>query len=147
MRPVYGHMLTNEEIKAYKSSGWMADGAEEYGDAIFIFKKNSIKNRTSFTLDNSSNMNKSFTDINTLFNFRSDDRKPLDSLRHINRIFGEKGKLIDDRPYIEFQAWGGLNFKRDVEKIIVPQKYKSHKKWKEFEALMKKYKIDIEYMD
>lgn len=147
LRPVYGHMLTNEEIKAYKSSGWMADGAEEYGDAIFIFKKNSIKNRTSFTLDNSSNMNKSFTDINTLFNFRSNDRKPLDSIRHINRIFGEKGKLIDDRPYIEFQAWGGLNFKRDVERIIVPQKYKSHKKWKEFEALMKKYKIKIEYMD
>ena len=147
LRPVYGHMLTNEEIKAYKSSGWMADGAEEYGDAIFIFKKNSIKNRTSFTLDNSSNMNKSFTDINTLFNFRSDDRKPLDSLRTINRIFGEKGKLIDDRPYIELQAWGGINFKRDIEKIIVPQKYKSHKKWKEFEALMKKYKIKIEYMD
>lgn len=147
LRPVYGHLLTNEEIKNYKLSGYMADGAEEYGDAVFIFKKNSIKNRTSFTLDNSSNMYKSFTDINTLFNFRDNGRKPLDSLRTINRIFGEKGKLIEDRPYIELQAWGGINFKRDVEKMIVPQKYKSHKKWKEFEALMKKYKIDIEYMD
>lgn len=147
LRPVYGHLLTNEEIKNYKLSGYMADGAEEYGDAVFIFKKNSIKNRTSFTLDNSSNMYKSFTDINTLFNFRDNDHKPLDSLRTINRIFGEKGKLIEDRPYIELQAWGGINFKRDIEKIIAPQKYKSHKKWKEFEALMKKYKIDIEYMD
>ena len=140
-------MLTNDEIKGFKTSGWMADGSDEYGDTLFIFKKNSVKNRTSFTLDNSSNMYKSFTDIETLFNYRDDSRKPLDSLRTINRIFGEKGKLIDDRPYIECQVWGGIDFKRDVEKIIAPQKYKSHTKWKEFEGLMKKLGVKIEYMD
>lgn len=147
LRPVYGHMLTNDEIKGFKTSGWMADDADEYGDTLFIFKKNSIKNRTSFTLDNSSNMYKSFTDIDTLFNYRDNDRKPLDSLRTINRIFGPEGKLLDARPYIECQVWGGIDFKRDVEKIIVPQKYKSHKKWKEFEGLMKKFGVKIEYMD
>ena len=148
LRPVYGSVFSKDEFEHYLTSKNLPGFANDYGDSLFIFKKNSVRKRTTFTMFNSSNEHKSFMSAQTLFNYQMGNKQsPRQAAFDINHMFKDKTSFNSRRNYIECQVWGGIDFKRDVEKIVCPKSYKSHSKWKEFEKLMKQYKIDIEYID
>ncbi|WP_405291979.1 phage minor head protein [Methanobrevibacter sp.] len=147
LRPVYGSVFSKDEFERYLTSKTLPGSADDYGDSLFIFKKNSIKKRTSFTMLNSSNEKKSFTKLQTLYNYKSYNNNPSTASMLINHMFKDKTSFNSRRSYIECQVWGGVDFKRDIEKIVCPKSYKSHSKWKDFEKVMKECGIKIEYLN
>ena len=147
LRPVYGSVFSQTEFEHYLESKNLPGWANDYGDTLFIFKKNSVRKRTSFTMFNSSNEHKCFTKAQTLFNYKNGVQNPQTAVSDINHMFKNKISFNSPRQYIECQVWGGIDFKRDIEKIVCPKSYKSHSKWKDFEKKMKEFGIKIEYLN
>jgi len=110
-RPVYGFVGNRLDIQN--------NTAREYGESFLVFKE-TVKARSTFMLDNSSNPIGAFTnDVSAMFN----------KGRSISNAAAEVGiynsRLIlnhSGEKYMEAQIWGSADIRKDVEKIVLGKK-------------------------
>jgi len=139
-RPIYGYMNPG--------SGY--DGARQYGDVIMIMKPETCAGRVTFTIGNSSSAYGTGQDTGF---FGHQCNGILSSLARHNRTIDflkySEGDLpltaLDctvNRGYIELQFHGGIDFRRDVAKIVVEG---SKSGYGHVQELADKFGIPIEY--
>lgn len=148
LRPVYGEVIDRKNLNSTVAG-------MQYGNTSFVFNKDKIKQRTSFTFGNSSDEQGVFQNNPLRSFFNEDDYKNKVSASRTSLIIKKDGNghFVRDwsrRKYIEFQSWGGIDFsKGDVSEVILRKSYSwayaDHPNFKKFLNLMNKYHIKVSY--
>lgn len=164
LRPVYGTMFNKSEVEKmlqlneiYNYKENYLGSSEQYGNVFFVLKNNKVKNRSTFTLENSSACQGGFTNKITKFLFQFLDEPGFqsvvrDSSYDIKYFFpkGLKG-IAEERKnypfYLETQIWGGVNIFEDVEKIIVPKTVTIQDGFDDFRKKLKEKGVEIVVKD
>jgi hypothetical protein len=139
-RPIYGHWEYTEGAAAH------------YGNIQLILKEE-VKGRTGYAIGNSSGIGEVVESAGTFKNPMSFVETIVRD--HRNHIISEddwkdilEGKKYPKRTsgdYIEAQVYGGVDIRRDVEKIIVKKdRAYSEKTYAHIFAMGKKYGIKVE---
>lgn len=90
-----------------------------YGASYLVYK-DAIRNRSTFTISNSSNKSGAFTD-NALAVFNK-GRSQKNAL--FREAIGKTADILDHKghSYMETQIWGSADLRKDVEKIVIGEK-------------------------
>jgi SPP1 gp7 family putative phage head morphogenesis protein len=105
-RPVYAEVTRFHPLEA--------NAGEQYGDISFVLS-GKIRERTSFTLDNSS--------VEGVGSFKSDahsifSKPEINARQNVDNFYQAQRKGSDS--YVEAQVWGGIDLsKRDVEAVVI----------------------------
>jgi len=142
-RPIYGYV---GEVK--RPVGEVG----KYGDTTVVFKE-SVRDRATFTIGNSSWQQGAFTDdVRAIFN---DDRK----IQHDVRLAGNAANIAKDgkdgyvsRWYLESQIWGCADLRQDVKEIAIGEtdlKYLVNnvklERWQQFKTQMDEVGVKLVY--
>lgn len=145
-RPIYGYL--NDPLRPYLNN--------DYGGISFVLKRDA-KARATFSINNSSLMD--------------DNRAAAGELFTIDTLKGLVRQVIDKAPehlgdpnavknmaqgkadlqgwsgwgYTESQVYGGIDLRRDVEKIFINSR--DRETWKHIQVLADKYGIEVEWND
>jgi hypothetical protein len=133
-RPVYGIVGKNDQ-----------EPAREYGYSSIIFK-DSVRERTTYTIGNSSSEQGAFQgDVKAIFN----RGRPIDFGYFPSILLETQNVLRYAHTYMEAQIWGSADLTKDAEKIVIGDNDVVHISqnkalWNKFKAKMARAGVAIE---
>jgi len=144
-RAVYGEVVPKGFING------IGGEAFHYGD-IHLELSNGIRNRTTYTSEDSAGMTYGFTDNSAASLERRIRGTNLPDHKNMDNLiwFYEKGKGLRgiEEEYLETQIWGGVDFSRgDVKTVVIEEsdynKHKGTQEWGRFMGILDKLKIPL----